>query len=300
MSEERSCKNDLTQVEAYLRALSLASVPEEKKQWYIRWVERFVAFLGDKMLEVADREDAENFIASLGRRPGTEPWQIRQATDAVRILLTSIYGKQWLPRDTGPYGDDSEEALDLLRTICRSRHYSPRTERAYAHWVQRFILTQDGARHESIAVSVFDLPQEQPVRRGGRARLRPVPQGEQFPHPFGRIFTLSDVHQGSDDIAYHVPQEAVADDGDVEKGRELLGELRPEHGAHGRPGGAALAAEGGEIVLPHGVGKPFPDRAQVEGLLDVPCVPGKKGGGDGIKEEEVPVLLLLRMTPCVE
>ncbi len=139
MSEERSRKNDLTQVEAYLRALSLASVPEEKKQWYIRWVERFVAFLGDKTLEVADREDAEYFIASLSRRPGTEPWQIRQATDAVRILLTSVFGKQWLPRGSDPYGDGSEQALDLLRTICRSRHYSPRTERAYAHWVQRLL-----------------------------------------------------------------------------------------------------------------------------------------------------------------
>lgn len=243
MSEERSRKNELTQSEAYLRALSLASVPDDKKQWYVRWVERFAAFLGDKALEVADREDAENFIASLGRRPGTEPWQIRQATDAVRILLTSMYGKQWLPRGTGPYGDGSEEALDLLGTICRSRHYSPRTERAYAHWVQRSILTQDGARHASIAVPVFDLPQEQPVSGGGWAGFRPVPQGEQFAYPFGRIFPLSDVHQGSDDVAYHVPQEAVADDGDVEKGRELLGELRPENGAHGRPGGAALAAE---------------------------------------------------------
>ena len=58
MSEERSRKNDLTQVEAYLRALSLASVPDEKKQWYVR-------------------------------------------TDAVRILLTVMYGKQWLPQGTG-------------------------------------------------------------------------------------------------------------------------------------------------------------------------------------------------------
>jgi hypothetical protein len=148
------------EVGAYLRALSLASVPEEKKQWYVRWVERFVAFLGDKTLEVADRGDAENFIASLGRRPGTEPWQIRQATDAVRILLTSMYGKRWLPRGTGPYGDGSEDA----------------TERAHAHWVQRSILTQDVAKHASIVASIFDLPQEQPVGGGGRAGLRPVPQ----------------------------------------------------------------------------------------------------------------------------
>ncbi len=36
--------------------------------------------------------------------------------------------------------------LDLLRTAIRVRHYSPRTEEAYVHWVRRFILFH-GRRH---------------------------------------------------------------------------------------------------------------------------------------------------------
>jgi integrase len=36
--------------------------------------------------------------------------------------------------------------LDRLRATCRVRHYSPRTEEAYAQWVRRFILFQ-GKRH---------------------------------------------------------------------------------------------------------------------------------------------------------
>jgi integron integrase len=138
MSDNRSLKENIPQGEAYLRALSLAAVPDEKRQWYVRWVERFAAFLGEKPIDAAERDDAEAFIASLGRRPGTEPWQIRQATDAVRILLTAVFGKPWLPRGSGSPGGCGD-SLDLLRTICRARHYSSRTERAYAHWTRRFL-----------------------------------------------------------------------------------------------------------------------------------------------------------------
>ena len=58
-------------VDEYLRVLSQTSVPVERRQWYVRWVERFAAFLVEKPMDAADRDDAEAFIASLGRRPRT-------------------------------------------------------------------------------------------------------------------------------------------------------------------------------------------------------------------------------------
>lgn len=126
-------------VDEYLRSLALTSVVVEKRQWYVRWIERFAAFLGEKPLDATDRDDAEAFIASLGRRPRIEAWQIRQATDAVRILLTSVYGKPWLQADCDPPGAGGSDALSRLGTICRARQYSPKTERAYAHWARRFL-----------------------------------------------------------------------------------------------------------------------------------------------------------------
>ena len=36
--------------------------------------------------------------------------------------------------------------LDQVRTILRTRHYSPRTEEAYVGWMRRFILFH-GKRH---------------------------------------------------------------------------------------------------------------------------------------------------------
>lgn len=141
MRVDRNGSRDGSQlpVDEYLRALSQASVPVEKRQWYVRWTERFATFLGEKPLDAADRDDAEAFIASLGRRPRIEAWQIRQATDAVRILLTAVFDKPWLPTGHGSPGTVGRDALYLLGTICRARQYSPKTERAYAHWTRRFL-----------------------------------------------------------------------------------------------------------------------------------------------------------------
>lgn len=41
---------------------------------------------------------------------------------------------------------DSPRLLDRVRTACRLRHYSLRTEEAYVHWIRRFILFH-GKRH---------------------------------------------------------------------------------------------------------------------------------------------------------
>lgn len=107
--------------------------------WYVKWAEQFAAFLLEKPLDAAYRDDAEAFIASLGRRPRIEAWQVRQATDAVRILLTAVFGKSWIPARSGSLGDGGGDPLVLLGTICRARQYSPKTERAYAHWTRRFL-----------------------------------------------------------------------------------------------------------------------------------------------------------------
>jgi len=37
----------------------------------------------------------------------------------------------------------SPKLLDVVRQALRVRHYSPRTERAYCHWIRRFILFND-------------------------------------------------------------------------------------------------------------------------------------------------------------
>jgi hypothetical protein len=71
ISKDRPLKEDVAQLEVYLLALSDDSVPEEERRWYVRSVERFAAFLVEKPLQAVDRDNAEAFISSLGRRPRT-------------------------------------------------------------------------------------------------------------------------------------------------------------------------------------------------------------------------------------
>ncbi len=124
----------------YIEALARCEVPEERRRWYVRWVERFAVFLGGRPLESAERVDAEAFITSLSHGPRIETWQVRQASDALRILLVMVFGKRWRKDEPVSSGHNLETSLAPLRTVCRERHYSPRTERSYAHWTRRFLV----------------------------------------------------------------------------------------------------------------------------------------------------------------
>src|SRR5262245_47551511 len=51
-------------------------------------------------------------------------------------------------RETGPLEPPRPRLLDRVRHAIRARHYSRRTEKAYVHWIRRFIFFH-GKRHPS-------------------------------------------------------------------------------------------------------------------------------------------------------
>ena len=140
---DETTPHDVTlNLDAFERAARLSGIPEEKITWHVRWVRRFSAFLKEKPLHAAERYDAEAFIATLATSSRIVPWQIRQATDSVKLLLTAVLGKVWVATRTVPQGDSLDDRLGPLRIACRARHYSPRTESAYELWVRRFLVHQ--------------------------------------------------------------------------------------------------------------------------------------------------------------
>jgi integron integrase len=62
----------------------------------------------------------------------------------------SVYGTTasapWLVREASPPAPRPPRLLDRVREAIRSRHYSRRTEKAYVHWIRRFIFFH-GKRH---------------------------------------------------------------------------------------------------------------------------------------------------------
>jgi hypothetical protein len=122
----------------YLRAMEVSGVPEARRHWFVSWVELFIGFLSGKPLHAAERTDAEAFVRSLESSRRTESWRLLQAADALRLLLTAVYGKCWEHPRVAPRGGNAPGACDPLRLACRARGYSPRTEASYADWVRRF------------------------------------------------------------------------------------------------------------------------------------------------------------------
>ena len=67
--------------------------------------------------------------------------------ETVRVLLYGMTtSAPWLVREASPPAPRPPRLLDRVREAIRSRHYSRRTEKAYVHWIRRFIFFH-GKRH---------------------------------------------------------------------------------------------------------------------------------------------------------
>jgi len=152
-------------VTPFRKALSLRGRPDARVKWYLIWAKRFAAYLSGRSPHLASREDAEGYLSMLASSPGISAWQVEQATDALTILLGSVFGQEWArtiripapppPPDVSlPEGDDP---LDRLRYAIRCRGYSVRTERSYAFWVDRFLAfcRDGGVERNADAVRAF-------------------------------------------------------------------------------------------------------------------------------------------------
>ncbi len=67
--------------------------------------------------------------------------------ETVRVLLYGMTtSAPWLVREASPPAPRPPRLLDRVSEAIRSRHYSRRTEKAYVHWIRRFIFFH-GKRH---------------------------------------------------------------------------------------------------------------------------------------------------------
>lgn len=58
----------------------------------------------------------------------------------VNRTLAVIDGGKNLGAGAPPPADQKPKLLDQVRRAIRTRHYSPRTEESYVHWIKRFIF----------------------------------------------------------------------------------------------------------------------------------------------------------------
>lgn len=137
-------------------------VGPDRSAYYVKWAQDFVQFLPHKQLRERTGEDIEAFLTYLRRDPGQKEWFVRQAQSSFRILYETFLPAyrpgeeravektiEVTPADPGAVWQDRVvpgeverrfgPLIEKLKTEIRNRHYSIRTEQAYAEWTRRFI-----------------------------------------------------------------------------------------------------------------------------------------------------------------
>jgi hypothetical protein len=55
------------------------------------------------------------------------------------VAARETLGARLLLRETGPAEAPKPRLLDRVRQAIKARHYSRRTEKAYVHWIKRYL-----------------------------------------------------------------------------------------------------------------------------------------------------------------
>ncbi len=106
------------------------------------WVRAYVLFHGKRHPRDLDRQAVGRFLEHVVQTEKPPLPALETARSALELLYGTVLGIDLgeLPRPQPP------RLLDQMAQVLRVRHYSPRTEACYLHWVRQFILFH-GKRH---------------------------------------------------------------------------------------------------------------------------------------------------------
>ena len=124
-------------------------VPPEKARFYVYWVDRFLKYYQYRPSEPLEQNIA-SYLETMETDSRFADWQVKQAADA--ILLFADKYLQSKPSfltngslDSKPTGSNNrshlagwKEIFNKLHESMRLRHYSPRTEKSYRIWINKF------------------------------------------------------------------------------------------------------------------------------------------------------------------
>jgi integron integrase len=108
----------------------------------VSWVRAFILFHDKRHPRELGPPDATRFLEHVVRTEKQPLPALESARSALELLYGTVLGIDLgeLPRPRSP------RLLDQVIQVLRVRHYSPRTEACYLHWVRQFILFH-GKRH---------------------------------------------------------------------------------------------------------------------------------------------------------
>jgi len=128
----------------------------EKAAGYMQsWVEKFLFFARDFRDEPFEHV-LSRFEHMLEEKQGIEDWQRKQANDA--IILYHSHFRRHLDGDSAPISNLNswQQIQPKVQEWMRIKHYSPRTEKTYLQWIQRFLFyVQQHGDDQQLSVSDY-------------------------------------------------------------------------------------------------------------------------------------------------
>jgi integron integrase len=169
----------------YFQVLEELGVEEPRRPFYAHWVRQFFNRhqQNRKRRRALGRDEIEAFVQALSAKAGVADWQVVQARDALEVYYEQFRGIALEPAKTvaarSTKGPDTSKQADRIpaprvldkssdvpkpqrrgsspkvdlaelekatRAALRTEHYALKTEKAYLHWIRRFISYHRGKR----------------------------------------------------------------------------------------------------------------------------------------------------------
>ena len=163
--------------DSYRQAAIASGVPAKNAEWYVKWADKFAVATKGKPIRERSVADIRKFLFELSIQRSIHPWQVHQAEEALVFLYEGFLKldlglntvrplvpwpgisnstlkapQQFKDRALSKTEEKARygELYSRLRSAMRVRHYSIRTERAYAQWIGRLLSFYKDKPAESI------------------------------------------------------------------------------------------------------------------------------------------------------
>lgn len=116
-------------------------VASKKISFYAYWVNKFLnSLVLDNGLSL--QMQSKGFLENLELDPKVEPWQVKQAEEALTLYLDNFSKGAAIKDNFNDFAKKKSyslaDVLDLVKQAIRIKHYAYSTERTYVEWVVKF------------------------------------------------------------------------------------------------------------------------------------------------------------------
>jgi integron integrase len=137
---------------SYENCLTKNCIKPQYLQWYVKWCQQFVTFVGSIPLEDCQPEHISAFLDNLRDHEEIKDWQVSQARTALWYLFRDQVQIPWANcsgtqrkssaiENTSPQtlSETHQATVEKMRKALIGRQYAKRTVKSYLDWATRFL-----------------------------------------------------------------------------------------------------------------------------------------------------------------